>query len=164
MTKFALVEDNQVTEVVEQLPVNWRYISNLYVLSDELETLKQHGWYLIVKYNEQYDSNSYELSESQYVFRDGQVFEQRTVVERPQQVSSFDGYDQEAAQWRNIRTQRDAKMKQFEWRYSRYYRQLRLNLTPTDSLEDLDRYMQALADIPSNFTTPDSLVWPVYGE
>lgn len=50
-------------------------------------------------------------------------------------------------------------MKNFEWRLDRYHRQVRLGLEPTDTLSELDAYMQALADITEQ-PDPDHIVWP----
>jgi hypothetical protein len=52
-------------------------------------------------------------------------------------------------------------MRNFEWRYVRYERQQRLNLTVTDDITAMDQYMQALADITEQ-TDLDNLQWPVY--
>lgn len=63
--------------------------------------------------------------------------------------------------WVEIRFNRDELMKQFEWRYVRYHREVRLGVTPTDNINDLDTYMQALADI-TNQTDPFNILWPVF--
>jgi hypothetical protein len=62
-----------------------------------------------------------------------------------------------------MRVKRDEMMKDFEWRYSRYQRQVRLGLTPTDNLEDMDAYMQALATLP-NIENLDgmNIPWPSF--
>jgi len=62
-----------------------------------------------------------------------------------------------------MRVKRDEMMKDFEWRYSRYHRQVRLGLTPTDNLEDMDAYMQALANLP-NIENLDgmNIPWPSF--
>jgi hypothetical protein len=52
-------------------------------------------------------------------------------------------------------------MRDFEWRYTRYHRQIRLGLPTTDSLENLDNYMQALADI-TNQEDLSNIIWPEY--
>jgi hypothetical protein len=62
---------------------------------------------------------------------------------------------------KEIRIVRDEKMRDFEWRYTRYHRQIRLGLPTTDSLENLDNYMQALADI-TNQEDLSNIIWPEY--
>lgn len=52
-----------------------------------------------------------------------------------------------ASKWAAVRAKRDKLMRQFEWRLSRFDRQVRLGLPTSDDQATLDRYMQALADI-----------------
>ena len=47
-----------------------------------------------------------------------------------------------------IRSSRDWKIKVFMWRIQRNESEVRLSLTPTDSIVDLDNYVQALRDLP----------------
>jgi hypothetical protein len=65
-------------------------------------------------------------------------------------------------QWNLIRGERDTKMKDFEWRYTRYDRQLRLGEPTVDDLTLMDAYMQALADITTQ-TDPFNIIWPMFG-
>jgi hypothetical protein len=46
-----------------------------------------------------------------------------------------------------------------QWRTDRWMRETRLGLQPTESIEKLDKYMQALADI-TNTDDPFLIVWP----
>jgi hypothetical protein len=70
--------------------------------------------------------------------------------------------DQETTiEWNEIRRRRDKAIQQFEWRYARHHRELRLGVPPTDSLQDLDNYVQALADITLQ-ENPFTIVWPTY--
>lgn len=62
--------------------------------------------------------------------------------------------------WSFIRKQRDEKIKEVEWRYNRYYRHERLGLPQIDSIQNLDTYIQALADITKQ-TNPYAIIWPV---
>ena len=61
--------------------------------------------------------------------------------------------------WNEVRKERDEKIKQVEWRYNRYYRHERLGLAQVDSIQNLDAYVQALADITKQ-ENPFSIVWP----
>ena len=62
--------------------------------------------------------------------------------------------------WNNIRTIREQRIIEIEWRYNRYARLARLGLTQIDDLTKLDNYTQALADI-TNQENPSAIVWPV---
>lgn len=62
-------------------------------------------------------------------------------------------------QWQEIRETRDRMMAEYDWRYTRYEREVRLGLTPTDDITELDTYMQALADITQQ-SDPYNIIWP----
>jgi hypothetical protein len=65
------------------------------------------------------------------------------------------------ALWNAIRQERDKRIAAVTWRYERYARHARLGIEQIDNIEDLDAYIQALADIPQNQTDPYDIVWPV---
>lgn len=58
-----------------------------------------------------------------------------------------------------VRQLRDQKMKEIDWRYLRYDREIRLGLPPSDDIQKLDEYMQALADITKQ-EDPFNIIWP----
>lgn len=62
--------------------------------------------------------------------------------------------------WSQIRAERDRRINQVAWRYERYARHSRLGLEQIDSIEELDIYVQALADIPQIQDDPYDIVWP----
>lgn len=64
-------------------------------------------------------------------------------------------------QWYIVKQQRDEILRNFDWRYIRYQREVRLGRTPKDRIEDLDLYTQQLADI-TNQEDPFSIVWPAF--
>ena len=61
--------------------------------------------------------------------------------------------------WQEIRDQRDHMLYLLDWRFIRYQSQVRLNITPTESIESLDIYTQELRDITLQ-TDPYNIVWP----
>lgn len=62
-------------------------------------------------------------------------------------------------QWKRVRKIRDEKLAAFDWRISRYNREIALGMTPTDDITVLHTYMQALADITNN-PDPFLVVFP----
>lgn len=62
-------------------------------------------------------------------------------------------------EWNKIRDERNEKIKEVEWRYNRFYRHQRLGLPQIDTIENLDRYIQALADVTKQ-KSPFNIVWP----
>lgn len=60
-----------------------------------------------------------------------------------------------------LRARRDSLIAAVAWRYERHAREVRIGLTPTDSLVTLDAYVQSLADLTKQAGFPDSITWPV---
>ena len=60
----------------------------------------------------------------------------------------------------SIREKRDQLINLEAWRYERHARESRLGLTPTDDIGELDSYIQALADVPSQPGFPHDIAWP----
>ncbi|AFG37625.1 tail fiber assembly protein [Spirochaeta africana] len=59
-----------------------------------------------------------------------------------------------------VRAERDSRISQFEWRYARHQSEVRMGKEPTDSIDDLDRYMQELRDVPQQEGFPHAVEWP----
>lgn len=61
--------------------------------------------------------------------------------------------------WSEIRNIRNQKIEEVEWRYNRYAREIRLGISTTDNINNLDTYVQALADITEQ-EDPTNISWP----
>jgi hypothetical protein len=59
-----------------------------------------------------------------------------------------------------VRESRNNRIERFSWRIDRYQREHRLGLVPTDNINELDNYMQRLADIPEQENFPWEVEWP----
>jgi hypothetical protein len=175
MSNYAIVENNEIVGVYWNLPTNWKNISNFFALQDKEEHkdfLKTLGWYKVQKVTPTYDPTRQKLEGSRHWYdaTTDTVYEEDLVVDVEQvfpEHSSFlteEEIEQQrlanlATRWAEVRIERDKKMQEFEWRYVRYERQVRLNITPTDNINDLDNYMQTLADITQQ-SDPYNIVWP----
>lgn len=163
---FAYVINNQVLDVQENLPQNWRNISNFFALESKLDILKDLGWYPVEIVIPNYNTATQKLDNWYYVFDGSKVKKIAEVIDipqpTPQQIEQANR-DRINTRWQEIRYQRTELMKSFEWRYTRYMRQTRLGISPTDDIVKLDSYMQALADITQQ-SDPDNIVWPTFVE
>ena len=66
--------------------------------------------------------------------------------------------------WVEVRETRDLNINEVEWRVMRNLSETRLGITTTtDSISDLDTYIQALRDITNSTTNPLEVVWPTLG-
>lgn len=65
------------------------------------------------------------------------------------------------ADFKRLAEQRRAMLfNELSWRYERYQREIRMGLTPSDNITDLDTYAQALADISKQSGYPKTITWP----
>ena len=166
MANFAYVKDDAIVNVWDTLPINWENISNFYTLGDgnNTEYLKSLGWYPITYQAPTYDPATQVLGHPTYTISGDTVIETLTVNDKPTPEPIPELTEEQIAaaranQWEIVRRQRDSFMSQMDWRYTRYAREVRLNLTPTDDIAALDTYMQALADITTQ-TDPYNITWP----
>lgn len=148
---YALVENNQIVELHDELPASWKNISGLPALSSE--QLVSHGWYKVELDNRTVDQESF-LVDTQYNIS-GNVVKQVHNIQLIKENTAF--VDR---LWDAIRIKRDRMMRDNEWRYYRHHREVRLGLTPTEELSNLDEYMQALADVTKQ-ADPINIAWPV---
>lgn len=159
MMKFAFVEDGVVQQVTDALPQTWRNVSNFFALEDgDEEYLNSIGWYRIIKDAEfSYNPNTQQLLPPRFEFVDGKVYQRDEALDAPPPI------DASALEtpMHAIRQRRGVMMDMMRWRYERYDRHVRLGLDQIDTLEDMDKYMQALANI-TDVSNPSDIVWPVY--
>ena len=65
------------------------------------------------------------------------------------------------SKWIQVRERRDLLLDKADQRVLRYQSEERAGITThTDSISDLDTYMQELRDIPQTNSDPDSISWP----
>ena len=173
MANYAFVEDGTIVGVYDLVPKNWKNVSNFYVLSDD--ELLTFGWHKLVKVTPEYNTATQKLGNPVYTFENETAYETMTVIDielvneesAPYELSEkeIDDIRQREIQdqWVRIRQVRDELMKNFEWRYTRYERQVRLGINTTDDLSKLDEYMQQLADI-TTLEDPFNVQWPTFLE
>ena len=160
MTVYANLVDNEVKGVYDLIPKFWNGINNFNTrcLNDE-DFMRSNGFVKIIRDNTPFDPETHRMSDfPTYSVQNGEVYEHRELIPHPPYIppDPLDLLSQ-------IREQRDMLMRDFEWRYTRYERQIRLGLPTIDNLQNMDNYMQALADITLQ---PDlqNIVWPTYQE
>lgn len=164
MPIFAYVENNEIKELTDGLPSNWRNYSNFSALENDLEFLSTIGWQRVEKIDPPYNPENQRLDNYKYKLLNGIVTFEPEIIDiippTPEEIAESIRIQNEE-QWTQIRIQRDAKMRDFEWRIMRNQRQTFLGLPTTDNMTDLQTYMQALADITLQ-PDPFNVVWPVF--
>lgn len=59
-----------------------------------------------------------------------------------------------------VRAERDAKIESVRWRIERHNDEVALGSEPSEPLEPLLQYVQALRDVPLQADFPESVEWP----
>jgi hypothetical protein len=59
-----------------------------------------------------------------------------------------------------IRLERDVKIQQCRWRIERHNDEIALGVTPTEPIEPILQYIQALRDVPEQEGFPENITWP----
>ena len=164
MASYAHVVDEKIDSVYDLLPTNWNNISNFCAVSDD--ELKSFGWYKLIKNYPSYNPDTQKIDNPTQYFENGAAYETMEVIDLPPPVVIEPPSEEQLIndQWNIVRQKRDQLVSEVDWRYTRYNRQVRLGLTPTDDITQLDAYTQALADIPEKQTDPFNIIWPVYGD
>ena len=159
MANYAYVENGTIKELYDNLPINWKNISNFYILTDE--EVEPLGWRKINKPTVQFDSATQKIGNIDYYVLGDDVYERTEILPIIPTISPDTIASNILVQWELVRKIRDGLMDEFQWRYIRYERQVRLGLPTVDDLTNMDTYMQALADITTQ-EDPFNIVWPEY--
>lgn len=157
MTVYANLVDNEVKGVYDLIPKFWNGINQFDIrCQSDAEFMKQNNFVKIIKQDYQYNPTTHKLSDfPTYTVENDQVIEHREILEHITHIPTRDEL------LVSVREIRDQKMRDFEWRYNRYHRQIRLGVEPTDTIENLDIYMQSLADI-TDQEDLINIIWPEY--
>jgi hypothetical protein len=144
--KYALVEDGVVKESNRVLPINWKNISNFYLLDQE--TLKSYGWFpyrfepVSIPENAISDGSYYEITEEEVV--EIQTYRIKTDLEIEIELDGM---------WSFIRERRTIKLKECDWT------QLSDCPLTAEKKEQWQIYRQSLRDITLQ-SDPFNIVWP----
>lgn len=60
-----------------------------------------------------------------------------------------------------VKSRREEKISNVEWRKGRHYDEVALGLEPTEEILPILRYIQDLRDIPQQESFPENIVWPI---
>jgi hypothetical protein len=158
MAEYVLVENGSITEYHTALPQNWRNISGLYLLKDDVPSLISIGWYTVSKVRVDYNYETEQLITHSYEIFDQWVTETPVIEPIPQ--SEIRTFEQKKTEFlTQVRTIRLEKLRDSDW--------TQLADSP---LSDQDKvrwqiYRQALRDLPGIYSTNsvlnlEQVVWP----
>lgn len=150
MKKYCYIENNQIRLINQDLPVNWKNISNFYILPDEI--LKKYGWLPLITETE----NKPIFVSSNYIIEENFVREIIVTRDKTQAEIEEENQKEIEQQWSQARSQRDEMLKQSDIF-------VLIDKWETYSLErqnEIRSYRQSLRDIPQNFQDPTEIIWP----
>ena len=80
MANWAYIENGQIVEKHDNLPVNWKNISNFFAFKDNLEHLKTLGWVPVTRKEYTYNKSTHKLTNPRLVLSGMTVTEEYDVV------------------------------------------------------------------------------------
>lgn len=148
--KYIYVEDNKIAGNPEELPKNWKNVSNFYLLDDE--QLKNYGWFPFrfveaeILPNQFYDG-------SDFVVEENEVVEYQKVRNKTPQEIEQENEDT----WTSIRYSRNGLLTECDWT------QLSDSPLTNQKKQEWIVYRQALRDITFQ-VNPFNVIWPTKPE
>jgi hypothetical protein len=88
MAEWAYVENNEIVELHDLLPISWRNISGLRNAADNIEFLNSVGWYRVVKDHQSFDDTQYKIAGYNHIFNNNIVTETLNIIST--EVASFE--------------------------------------------------------------------------
>lgn len=158
MAEYVLVENGSITEYHTDLPQNWRNISGLYLLKDDVPSLILLGWYPVTKVQVDYNSETERVTTYSYEIFDQWVTETPVIEPIPQ--NEIRTFEQKKTEFLNqLRNSRLQKLRDSDW-----------TQMADSPLSDQDKarwktYRQALRDLPGIYSKNsvlklEQVVWP----
>jgi hypothetical protein len=157
MANWALVENDKVKELHDNLPKNWKNFSGLRLSVNDTEFLNSLGWFPVTKKHEEFDRSSFRHIGYDYSIVEGKVIETYKLEEIPAEpeISKTNFIE-------NLRSRRDELLKESDWTQLLDVQQTFDEHTKVKWQE----YRQELRDLPSVYETSehvniDSIEWPL---
>jgi hypothetical protein len=155
MANWAYIENNKIIEVFDDLPKNWRNISNLNASEGDLQFLKSLGWYPIGHNSIDYNPATQDLRSLGVAFDGTTAYETWTVDAIPTIVlyNNFITL---------LKTHRDKLLKESDFMCLSDL--VQMNGPAWE--QDVYQYRQQLRDLPDLYTNPNvvyniaNVVWP----
>jgi hypothetical protein len=156
MANWAYIENNQIKEVLDELPKNWKNVSNLDALESNVDTLKNLGWYPIFHNNVNYDPVTQKLKSLKIQFDGKKVFETYDIEDLPIDML----YEKFITE---LRIERDKLLKESDFMCLKDI----INIKGQEWENDCIIYRQKLRDLPQKYPNVGvvyntlNIEWPV---
>jgi hypothetical protein len=141
MANWAYIENNNIVETVDVLPKNWRNISNLNALENDVDFLKNLGWYPVIHNQVDYDPSTQTLKNKNITFN-GQVVKEILFAEDIDKTFLYEDFMQK------LKNTRDELLKKTDFMLLPDI----INIKGNQWLQDMSMYRQQLRDLPNLYT------------
>lgn len=107
-----------------------------------------------------------EMTQSIQEWHDDAGFTWVVIEKNPEPIGDDDKYGKPTTEQlaTTARYHRDAKIESVRWRIERHKDELELGREPTEPLEPMLQYAQALRDVPQQTGFPENIGWPTKPE
>lgn len=162
MAEWAVVENNEVIEVYDILPKNWRGISGLRLSVDNIQFLNSIGWFKVIKQHEEFDSNIFQIEKYEYFFENNSVVEKLKLAEKEYVIPSENDLQiNKSIILKEIRNIRNDLLQKSDWTQILDVQRV---LSEEDKL-NVSIYRQKLRDMPNEYMNKEiydynDVVWP----
>lgn len=156
MAEWAYVENNNIAELHDLLPANWRNYSGLNLSIDNVEFLNSIGWYKVTKVEVLYSPNEQVIVGYDYAFENNQVLETPKFHTYTFEEHQNNQEDVARRFFEDLRTERNKRLAETD------FTQL-LDVSEKFTEEEKQQwknYRQQLRDMPDMYSTVRLLDWP----
>lgn len=155
---WAFINESNSIELIDELPRNWRNISNFYALESDLEALKSLNWYLVINQVPEYDPYTQTRSEITTTLDEANnvVVMSASVVNKTQEELDNEHMQRREVFLRDLRSRRDRFLAASDWTQT-------ADIQAKKSEEwklSWSEYRQRLRDLPEIYSQPpfDSVI------
>lgn len=155
MAEWAFVENNEIKELHDKLPVSWRNISGLDKAS--VDFLKSVGWLPVRKVTVEYNEKTHKVDSYNYTVNDCYVEEIPVLVEMLVDIATFQ--EKKNSFMSDLRLERNKLLAQCDWTQLEDFANISIK-------NQYKEYRQKLRDLPDEYENLDDystavVAWPV---
>lgn len=147
MANYCYVENNEIKEMYDQLPKNWKNISGLDLSKNDKEFLKSVGWYIIEKEVIYYDEKKQRIIDYEYKFENDIVYEIPKIINYSESEISGQLESRKQNFYNFLRQQRNNLLRESDWTQTTDIQSIK----SIEWIEKWKNYRQSLRDLPTRY-------------
>jgi hypothetical protein len=160
MANWAHVQNGEIKELHDNLPMNWKNISGLRHSVEDINFLNSIGWFKVEKQYENFDESVYQISGFNYSINANQVIETYNLIQK--EIEEVVSKTREELFYA-LREIRNNKLKESDWTQ---LQDVSSNFIAEEKRK-WNNYRQKLRNLPKQYEDVDfnkieEIVWPEY--